>query len=387
MNNDYNKYTADDFLSNPSFLLWCLDPDKKEDLFWCEFAENYPDTYNEFRKAVQIACSVRLNNFELGDNEKTELYESIVSDYQKLRVRHRMSRRHIAIAAAAVFICLCVPLSLWVTRSAALIEIAAEQPTEICLITGDNTLNITSEAATFECNEAGEVIVNGQKLVNEPSAQMNQLVVPNGKRANIVLSDGSIVWINSGTTFSFPSVFTGSERRVSVDGEIYIDVFRDTSRPFIVNNKFFDIRVMGTSFDVKAYGASDRPASVVLVQGSVEVTTHSGERVELKDNDKLSVKGDNYSIVKVDPLEYISWRDGLLVFASEKLSNVIKQIVAFYHVDFECEAEIESLSCTGKLVLFDDLSDTLGVLSDILPIKYRIENSDNGKIKVIISPR
>ena len=386
-NKEYKEYTAADFLNDPDFLLWCLDPDKREDLFWSEFPANHPETYAEFRKAIQTVGSVRLNNFTLEASEKAELYDSIMSDYRALCSRRRqLHRRLFALAAAAVVAAgVVVPALLGVFRPAA--ESLPAQASEIRLISGKQAEHIASESASIECNPAGEVRINGRKVASAKPARMNRLVVPEGKRADITLSDGSRVWINSGSVFTFPAAFGEGERRVSIEGELYIDVTPDPERPFIVQNAFFDTRVLGTSFDVNAYADSDRPASVVLVRGAVEITTGDGEQVQLESNDMFSLKAGNYTVVKVDPSQYISWKDGLFTFSSGTLERVIAQIAAYYRVEIVCDPDVRELCCSGKLVLFDDLSDTLDVLSDILPIDCRIEQRPDGTQAVRITAR
>lgn len=386
-NKEYKEYTAADFLNDPDFLLWCLDPDKREDLFWSEFPANHPETFAEFRKAIQTVGSVRLNNFTLEASEKAELYDSIMSDYRALCSRRRqLHRRLFALAAAAVVAAgVVVPALLGVFRPAA--ESLPAQASEIRLISGKQAEHIASESASIECNPAGEVRINGRKVASAKPARMNRLVVPEGKRADITLSDGSRVWINSGSVFTFPAAFGEGERRVSIEGELYIDVTPDPERPFIVHNAFFDTRVLGTSFDVNAYADSDRPASVVLVRGAVEITTGDGEQVQLESNDMFSLKAGNYTVVKVDPSQYISWKDGLFTFSSGTLERVIAQIAAYYRVEIVCDPDVRELCCSGKLVLFDDLSDTLDVLSDILPIDCRIEQRPGGTQAVRITAR
>lgn len=386
-NKEYKEYTAADFLNDPDFLLWCLDPDKREDLFWSEFPANHPETYAEFRKAIQTVGSVRLNNFTLEASEKAELYDSIMSDYRALCSRRRqLHRRLFALAAAAVVAAgVVVPALLGIFRPTA--ESLPAQASEIRLISGKQAEHIASESASIECNPAGEVRINGRKIASAKPARMNRLVVPEGKRADITLSDGSRVWINSGSVFTFPAAFGEGERRVSIEGELYIDVTPDPERPFIVHNAFFDTRVLGTSFDVNAYADSNRPASVVLVRGAVEITTGDGEQVQLESNDMFSLKAGNYTVVKVDPSQYISWKDGLFTFSSGTLERVIAQIAAYYRVEIVCDPDVRELCCSGKLVLFDDLSDTLDVLSDILPIDCRIEQRTDGTQAVRITAR
>lgn len=384
---EYKEYAVADFLNDPDFLLWCLDPDKREDLFWSEFPANHPETYAEFRKAIQTVGSVRLNNFTLEEGEKAELYDSIMSDYRTLCSHRRQLRRRVfALAAAAVVaVGVAVPALLGVFRLAG--ENLPAQASEIRLISGRRAEHIASESASIECNPSGELRVNGRKVASGKPARMNRLVVPEGKRADITLSDGSRVWINSGSVFTFPAVFGPGERRVSIEGELYIDVTPDPERPFIVHNTFFDTRVLGTSFDVNAYADSDRPASVVLVSGTVEITTSDGEQVQLESNDMFSLKAGNYTVVQVDPAQYISWKDGLFTFSSGTLEWVVAQIATYYRVKIVCDPDVRELCCSGKLVLFDDLSETLDVLSDILPVSCRIEQRPDGTQVVRVTAR
>lgn len=388
-NKEYKEYTAADFLNDPDFLLWCLDPDKREDLFWSEFPANHPETYAEFRKAVQTVGSIRLNNFQLEEGEKAELYDSIMSDYRALCTRRRLLRRRLfALAAAAVAaLGLVIPALLGVFRPAADPGDGLAQNSEIRLISGRRAENIAAESASIECSPAGEVRINGRRVASAKPARMNRLVVPEGKRADITLSDGSRVWINSGSAFSFPAVFEGGERRVSIEGELYIDVTPDPARPFIVHNAYFDTRVLGTSFDVSAYSDADRPASVVLVHGAVEITTGEGEQIQLGPNDMFSLKAGNYTVVQVDPSQYVSWKDGLLTFTSFTLERVIAQIAAYYRVEIVCDPAVRELCCSGKLVLFDELPDTLDVLSGILPVSCRIERQPDGTQLIRITAR
>ena len=379
-NKEYKEYTAADFLNDPDFLLWCLDPDKREDLFWSEFPANHPETFAEFRKAIQTVGSIRLNNFTLEEGEKAELYDSIMSDYRALCSRRRLLRRRLfALAAAAVVAAgVVVPALLGVFRPPTETDVSPARASEIRLISGRQSEHIASESASIECAPSGEVRINGRKIASAKPARMNRLVVPEGKRADITLSDGSRVWINSGSVFTFPAAFGEGERRVSIEGELYIDVTPDPEHPFIVHNALFDTRVLGTSFDVNAYCDSNRPASVVLVHGAVEITTGDGEQVQLESNDMFSLKAGNYTVVKVDPSQYVSWKDGLFTFSSGTLERVIAQIAAYYRVEIVCDPDVRELCCSGKLVLFDDLSDTLDVLSDILPINCRIEQRPDG---------
>lgn len=192
-----------------------------------------PETFAEFRKAIQTVGSVRLNNFTLEEGEKAELYDSIMSDYRALCSRRRLLRRRLfALAAAAVVAAgVVVPALLGVFRPPTETDASPARASEIRLISGRQSEHIASESASIECAPSGEVRINGRKIASAKPARMNRLVVPEGKRADITLSDGSRVWINSGSVFTFPTAFGEGERRVSIEGELYIDVTPTPNAP------------------------------------------------------------------------------------------------------------------------------------------------------------
>lgn len=98
------------------------------------------------------------------------------------------------------------------------------------------------------------VQVNSNKLVEDDiKEEYNQIIVPKGKRSQIVLADNSKIWINSGSKVIYPRAFEGKYREIYVEGEVYLNVTHDTSKPFIVNTSGFEVRVLGTSFNISAY--------------------------------------------------------------------------------------------------------------------------------------
>jgi len=95
---------------------------------------------------------------------------------------------------------------------------------------------------------------------------------------------------------------------------------------------------------------------VVLVEGSVAIDVANGESVTLNPSERFSMKDGSYSVYEVDPYKYISWKDGLLFFTSNTLFEVLQKVAAFYKIEITCSGEIGSRKCTGKLILFDDLT-------------------------------
>lgn len=110
-----------------------------------------------------------------------------------------------------------------------------------------------------------------------------------GTRTNLLLPDGTSVWLNAGSVLTYPASFSAPDREVTLDGEAFFDVVKDGKHPFIVHTSTMNIRVLGTSFDVKAY-AADREMETTLIRGSVEITRKDAPdapRIMLKPNEKL----------------------------------------------------------------------------------------------------
>lgn len=380
MAKNYNKYKLEDFLADTDFVLWCLNPDKDADGNWNDFAKKYPVSAAEFYRAVAVIKSVRFNYFTLPSEEKLSLFNGIMDEYDtlcRLRTRRLLTRWITASAVAAAV--LLVPILMFTTRNKEQVNTVLSG-NEIQLVTENDTTVIPSESAYLEYTPEGNLNVNGkarQLAETNPQKQtyspaMNELIVPAGRRAFVILADGTKVWVNSGSKLKYPSTFTESERNIYVDGEIYVDVRTDSLRHFIVHTRGFSARVLGTSFNVRSNSDATRPNYVVLVEGSVEVTVESGEKVMLEPSQMMNIKSGGWSVREVDVFQYISWKDGLLMFSGDTLDHIFSQISRFYNVSIDYSPAVGRMTCSGKLVLFEELQVTLDVITRILPLRYTI---------------
>lgn len=156
-----------------------------------------------------------------------------------------------------------------------------------------------------------------------------------------------------------------------VEGEVYLDVAKRKDCPFVVKTREFDIRVLGTSFNVCAY-REDEAASVVLVRGSVEVTTENKSKVRLAPNQLVDIKGNKTQVRKVDVSEYISWKDNLLLLHQRPVGDVLKKLERYYGCKIRYDAEITTLSLSGKLDLQTDITNVMDNLCLSLSLHYTI---------------
>lgn len=190
---------------------------------------------------------------------------------------------------------------------------------------------------------------------------MQQISVPAGQRLNLVLADGTSVWLNSGTTMRYPGAFTGDERRVTVDGEAYFTVAKDADKPFKVDTKRGQVLVTGTTFNVDAYGCSPDFA-VSLIEGSVSFS--SGRRV-YRMLPGTRIVSDDSGNLNVDRMhnEDLEWINGIVSFNELPLRDIIAKFEKYYGVtvDFKRD-DIAGVRFSGKFYLDEGVEQALNTL-------------------------
>ena len=173
----------------------------------------------------------------------------------------------------------------------------------------------------------------------------------------------------------YPEKFTGKERRIYVNGEVYLEVAKDKDHPFIVESDGFDIRVLGTIFNVD--NMSEGTANIVLVEGSINLTTSKDQSVTLKPNDLVELqKGEIESLKQVDPYEYTSWIKGFVSLRGESISDLARRLSDYYGVKVKCDKQIAGAKVYGKLDLRDSIEDVLTSLKEIVPMKITIKGTE-----------
>ena len=186
-----------------------------------------------------------------------------------------------------------------------------------------------------------EYVAKSDSIVGE--VEYNTLVVPQGCEFNIVLADGSRVWLNAGSSLRYPEAFSRDERKVFLSGEAYFEVEHDESTPFIVNTEVMDLQVLGTSFNIKAYD-NENTVVTTLVSGKIRqefpnvgkkiVLTPSRQSVFDRVSGKLETK-------QADIQETLAWREGKIIANNELLEDIFRQLSRWY--DFKVVYTLPSL--------------------------------------------
>ncbi len=199
----------------------------------------------------------------------------------------------------------------------------------------------------------------------------NTVTTPNGGQYQIVLPDGSHVWLNAASSIRFPTAFTGARREVRVTGEVYFEVARKANMPFVVNvNDKEEVTVIGTHFNINAY-ENEKTIRTTLLQGSVKVVNGQwsmangktailkpGEQAVIADNSPLTI---NHS---PDLEQVIAWKNGLFNLAGADLKDLMHQVQRWYDVRVQFEGAIPNIEFQGKLNRGVPLSDIIDYLKN-----------------------
>lgn len=391
----YKDYSVKNFLEDELFLQWQLLGTEALNLYWAEVRKQFPHQENNIATAIGMLHSMEINHSTLTPQEEDMMLKNIYARYHKHKI-HRLIYWSAGVAASLLLIFM---LSLPFTDFMATKEdsILADMQyskldtiRDVQLIIGQKKTIAVAEDADISWTKKDEIAVNGRESNSTYKSHIDAdviystLLVPYGKRSFMELPDGTKVWINSGTEVRFPVSMEGKERKICVDGEIYIEVAKDEERPFYVHTSGFDVRVYGTKFNVTSY-RNDLEKSVVLLEGSVSVSHKKGEGEEmfLRPNQMYTENNRNTGIRDVNALQYISWKDGIWQFTSERLESVALRLSRYYGKNIHCEGEAALKSCTGKLVLFDDVDRTLQTIAQIFNVKYK---TDLNEITISTNP-
>ncbi|MBC8769563.1 FecR family protein [Arenibacter sp. BSSL-BM3] len=272
------------------------------------------------------------------------------------------------------------------------LEVLAPKDESITLELSNGTIQTIDIKSVKEVKDSEGNIVGTQKqnqisysqVTEREELVFNTLKIPNGKKFQLELSDGTLVHLNAGSSLRYPVNFLEEgPRQVYLSGEAYFDVTSNALNPFIVNVDELDVMVLGTEFNISAY-AEDGHIDVVLVEGSVGMNKKDQlERgsVELSPGQKGTYEQDSKSILvdKVNTSLYTSWMQGHLVFRDLTFDSILKKLERHYNIEI-----VNTNVVLGKEVFnarFDnvEIEEVLGYFNDIHSIDFRIQGN-----KVII---
>jgi ferric-dicitrate binding protein FerR (iron transport regulator) len=208
---------------------------------------------------------------------------------------------------------------------------------------------------------------------NRDERTYNEIEAPVGQRVYITLNDGSTVWLNSRSKIRIPQSFDTKSRKVYLDGEAFFNVEKNKNNPFIVETSRYNVRVLGTKFNVLNYSEMTM-FETTLIEGSVEISkADRKETIVLAPNEHVSLKDNDLKKSKVNGNNYSSWKEGVLIFDEEPFSEIIKKLELYYEVKFIIQnTKALDVVYTGKFNAKDSAERIIEIIHQTNKFTYRI---------------
>lgn len=197
----------------------------------------------------------------------------------------------------------------------------------------------------------------------EDPVKMQTVIVPAGQRAELLLADGTKVWLNSRSKLKFPDRFQKDARNVELDGEGYFEVTHKEEAPFTVHTSRYDVKVLGTEFNVKAYNSKNQ-FETSLLKGCVEVSdANKSQIVRLRPDEKVISDGSQLIRSAISDKNYFRWKEGLLCLDDESIGGLIDKLELYYDVKIIVQqASLMKYHYSGKFRISDGVEHVLKVL-------------------------
>lgn len=409
----------EDLLADDSFLRYCRG-DEEGRLYWDKQIELDPALKTVAEKAKQL---YGLIGAELANpaaeraafKELLQEHMQEVADDDASAPVYRISsgrRRWLNIAAAAVVLMAILSGIWWYGNSRKEKPITQKQQEQKInpvndAFPGKNTATLILDDGTSMLLDSmgdGAIANQGQTQIiklqdgqilykangdNTTNVLYNTMRTPKGGQYQLVLPDGTKVWLNAASSIRYPAAFAGNERKVTITGEAYFEVTKITDPakpggrlPFIVEKDQMRIEVLGTHFNANTYD-DERDIKVTLLEGSVRVVPKDRESqgLTIQPGQQAVLGGDGLSIKNDIDLEGVmAWKNGLFDFRQADVKTIMRQIGRWYDLEVHYEGNIPSREFSGKITRNTNLSNVLRILEQS-NIHFKLENN-----KIIVKP-
>jgi transmembrane sensor len=390
---EYLQLTIEELIQNRDFIAWVL-RDKKQNEWEIFLAEN-PEFKSTAKKARKIVKLLRDSQDHLSEDDILNIWKNIESFDEQIQAHTRQIKFRTFLRYAAVLI---VALSIssvgyWFLYQnqksyvfTSVNDHSTNNQSQLFLSNG-TTVDLEKENSEIALNSNQQIMINNEQVIdlsknnNPDESKMNEVVIPFGKKSQLLLEDGTKVWLNAGSRLAFPTKFTGKKREVFLEGEAYFEVAPNKNLPFFVNTGEIAVKVLGTKFNISAY-KSDQLAETVLIEGKVAISERSSlgfmkNETILAPNQKASYDKEQKTIVvknEPDVELAIAWTEGWFKFSQQSLNEVLNKLHRYYNVHFIFDREFSTSDLiTGKLDLKESIDQVMLALSDVAKLQYRID--------------
>ncbi len=350
---------------------------------WIEDLENF----ESFRQFVSIH---HFSNWAMNQADQEKIIIEIKNKIKSQKQKKGFSNyRYMKLIKYAAIVLLSASMGYYLNQPQfELKPIKEVVPAKVTLETSEGKQIFIEESHAEVIDIEGKLIAKrkSKTIVYEKNSEFkelkyNTLKVPYGKRFNIELSDGSIVYLNSGTTIKFPVQFLeGKDRKIEIEGEAFFDVKPNENDVFKVKSNGAVVTVYGTKFNFKNF-PEDPFSEIILTEGSIGVKPypHDKEIVSIKPNfkAKLDKSGNDIEVTQVNTKLYTSWIDGRVVFRNENIDNLIMKLERLYNVSITNNNQNLSSNFFNATIFIENetIEDVLNYLKEVYNINYQVVNN------------
>lgn len=231
----------------------------------------------------------------------------------------------------------------------------------------ENGLITQDAGAEIVKTKDGQIVYRSKQAAQ--NAALNMISTPRGGQYQLTLSDGTKVWLNASSSIKFPTVFTGTERKVEITGEAYFEVAKNKNMPFKVSSAHQMIEVLGTHFNINTYD-DESADKTTLIEGSVKIYKLNQQGKEenistiLKPGQQaiLTSQAKNFKVSDADEEAAVAWKNGYFKFNRDNIQTIMRQVSRWYNVDVEYRGKISEDLFVGKINRSENVSEVLRIL-------------------------
>lgn len=347
------------------------------------------ETWQQFNGQDQIfndeQCELMLSNI---------LQKGSASKLAPVIRMHKRSFGWLRIVAAAVILLFAVSgIYLWLNHNNQVQQLAQSKrvsnEAKVSIVPGGNKAMLTlsdGSSIILDSTHQGTLVKQGNaKVMKLNSATLaysadnakdqeivyNILSTPRGGQYQLILPDGTKVWLNASSSIYFPTLFKGKERNVTVTGEAYFEVAKNAAMPFNVTVKDMKVQVLGTHFNIMAYN-DESSMNTTLLEGSVKVSKgYLNETLVPGQQSRINEIGD-IKVVNANIDEVMAWKNGWFQFNAYDIKQIMREISRWYDVDIEYEGKIPSGHFSGMMSRENDISQVLKIM-EAGSVHFKIE--------------
>ncbi|EHQ29727.1 FecR family protein [Mucilaginibacter paludis] len=251
---------------------------------------------------------------------------------------------------------------------------------------GTNSATLTlsnGQQIVLNSKPKGQIAMQGQVAINKTAngqlqysgnateALYNTITTKRKEQYDVVLADGTHVWLNAESSLKYPASFNGPERKVELTGEAYFEVAHNKAKPFRVLSKGQTVEVLGTHFDVNSY-SNEAATRTTLLEGSVKVIANHSEQF-IKPGQQSIFNAEGLTVKTADTELETAWHNGDFVFKGENIQTIMRQLARWYDIDVTYEGKPSSEGFQVAISRFKNISQVLASLESTKGVRFKVE--------------